>query len=252
MVVVVIVALGTRELLLPLLTDAQMVYRSSTKGEHHVRIGYFVVLLGFLGGISAARADVITWTSSNLSGMPPCYSSGPTASTCSSSGTGTNAGAFATASGGEFGGNVEALAYGHASMGGAPAVASAQLQINGEYVLYGGTGSGFLDLNYHAFANQGPSNECSVVISGGNAQSCDDPVIVQYGIPFIMDVELSVFAEAGELGEGSQGQLSMDFAQQPGLELVNSSPAPEPTSILLLMPGLGGVFLAAKSRAKVR
>jgi hypothetical protein len=59
-----------------------------------------------------------------------------------------------------------------------------------------------------------------------------------------MKVELSVFAQSGEVGEGSQGELYMDFSQQ-GLGVT-----PEPSSILLLMPGLAGVMFATKSRLR--
>jgi hypothetical protein len=112
--------------------------------------------------------------------------------------------------------------------------------------LYGGTGTGSFDLNYASFSDQGPDLFCSVVIDGGSAQFCNSPVIVEYGVPFTMHLELSAFSEAGPLGEGVLGQASVDFAQ-PGLQAT-----PEPSSIWLLMPGLAGVMFAAKSRLKNR
>ena len=82
---------------------------------------------------------------------------------------------------------------------------SAELQINGEYVLLGGTGTGSFDLNYRPLLLQGPTLQCSVVIDGGNAQKCNSPVTVEYGVAFIMDVELSVFAVGGHMAKASRG-----------------------------------------------
>ncbi|HEY5382474.1 MAG TPA: PEP-CTERM sorting domain-containing protein [Acidobacteriaceae bacterium] len=219
-----------------------------------MRIGFVVVLLGFLGGISPARADVVTTTSATIDvpGIAPCSSFGPTQSSCSISSGDIHAESFASASANQFGGIVLASADGFDPFIESPvnASGSAQAQIDGEYVLYGGTGTGFLDLNYQVYAEQGPDYDCSVMVYGGNAQSCKGPVIVEYGVPFIMDVELSVFAQAAALGQGVAGQVSVDFSQ-PGLCLVNPAPAPEPSSLLLLLPGLAGVLFAAR-RARGR
>jgi hypothetical protein len=131
------------------------------------------------------------------------------------------------------------------------AIGSAEVLINGEYVLLGGTGTGSFDLNYDPYFLQGPGLSCSVVIDGGKAQSCSSPVMVEYGEAFIMGIELDVFAAGGQDGEGVEGEAFVDFSQQ-GLTLVNPHPAPEPSSILLLMPGLAGVMFAAKSRLRNR
>ena len=218
-----------------------------------MRIGSFVVLMGLLGVVSAARADATASTYIAIEGakLAPCLSSGQTNASCSSSGSDMyGVAASATASGDQFSGRVSAFATGHDPdvISGTPATGSAQVQIGGEYVLVGGTGTGSFDLNYYVDAIQGPYYDCSVKVFGGSAGSCNDPVIVEYGVPFTMDIELSMFAENGSVGESVLGDLSVDFSQ-PGLEAI---PTPEPSSILLLMPGLAGVMFAARLRTSDR
>jgi hypothetical protein len=63
---------------------------------------------------------------------------------------------------------------------------------------------------------------------------------VEYGVPF--SIGLDVVLSGMSPSEPGDAYFSYDFTQ-PGLVLT-----PEPSSILLLMPGLAGVMIAARSR----
>jgi hypothetical protein len=68
---------------------------------------------------------------------------------------------------------------------------------------------------------------------------------VEYGVPFSIQLDLQTFG-LSDLGDPEDARVTYNFAQ-PGL-----AATPEPSSILLLMPGLAGVMSAAKSRARSR
>ncbi len=208
-----------------------------------MRAVYAILLCAVFCPFLSARADVITNTSASIrvgEGVS-CLSSGPTQSNCDlgSGSAGANAHAYAD----QFDAWVSAQVYGFPTISGPGVFATAEAQIDGKYVLYGDTGTGSFDIYYTPFSDQGGDLSCSVEIAGGSAQSCKSPVIVEYGVPFTMDVTLTASAFSAPFGEGVLGEAVVDFSQQ-GL-----SATPEPSSILLLMPGVAGVF-AAGLRAK--
>jgi hypothetical protein len=124
------------------------------------------------------------------------------------------------------------------------AQAMLQMQLNETYVMTGGTGDtsvNFTIMEPAMFAGI----SCSFVFDGVT-QLCPNTLseTVEYGVPF--SVQLNFQATGISIrGDPQDAILTYDFAQ-PGLVTT-----PEASSALLLLPGLVGVFFAAKSRANV-
>lgn len=73
---------------------------------------------------------------------------------------------------------------------------------------------------------------------------------MQYGVPFSIALNASVYASAVN-GAPSDGTLLYNFNQFGGQgTLEPSSATPEPSSVLLLMPGMLGAVFAGRGRAK--
>jgi hypothetical protein len=141
-----------------------------------------------------------------------------------------------------------------------PAAGGIELQFDETYVLVGGYGATTVEFNVDpAAADAGfiPQVKCSVSFDGGAAQSCGFPMefpdlfgmtfseTVEYGTPFSVDLEATIFGSTPD--EPGDGYFSYYFEQQ-GLQVLT----PEPSSILLLMPGMAGVFFVVRSRGKSR
>jgi hypothetical protein len=134
-----------------------------------------------------------------------------------------------------------------------------ELQLDETYVMVGGDGATTVefDVDPSVFdAGFIPQVSCSFSFDGGAAQLCGFPTevpgdemtfseTVEYGTPFSVDLEATIFGSTPD--EPGDGFFSYDFEQQ-GLQVLT----PEPSSILLLMPGMAGVFFVARSRAKSR
>jgi hypothetical protein len=96
---------------------------------------------------------------------------------------------------------------------------------------------------------------CDLVVDGSAPLGCEDlapdvadtvSIPVEYGVPF--SVEASIEMEGGAFpGEPAGASLEYGFTSA-GLEEV---PTPEPSSALLLLPGLAAVLFAAR-RARGR
>lgn len=213
-----------------------------------------VLLLGLLGPLSLAHADVIVdgTVSTTDQGATPCSSSGAAPGSlglaCLSAVAGTSASASVQGAGGAFAGSIGA----HTDVIGPPFTEPGmshgfmQLDLNGNYVLTGGTGTTTIEFTITTPVPNTTSQSCSFSFNGVAAPGCD-PVFdsfsetVQYGVPFSIAMDLQISASSLN-GEPSDGTISYDF-NQPGLQAT-----PEPSSVMLLLPGLVGVFCAARLR----
>jgi hypothetical protein len=230
-----------------------------------MRSVYLIALLAFAGMLSPARADVV------LSGSVQS-SSGPEGTPCVASGTSSfslslNCGeisssstqATVTGTAGPYSGSLMVNAF-------APdnypfdAIASEGLDLNGTYVLTGGVGAATLTFLLEApefqYGDQG-SVSCTFTFDG-TSQSCGPLVPVdgavlgselsftaEYGVSFSIDLQIARYAVAFN-GEDTGGATVTYSLCGPGLTLT-----PEPSSVLLLLPGLAGVLVAVRSRVKV-
>ena len=220
-----------------------------------MRAGFAILLFAFFCPFLSARADVIVSGSVSTTdqGATPCFDSGAASGslslTCSSSISGTSATASAAGSGDAFAGSVT----GAASLTGAPftepgvATGSVELMLNQSYVLTGGAGPATVVFDINGFTTTAVPS-CSFIFNGVTQPFCTPfaqtySETVEYGVPFFVGLDLGVFAKAFN-GAPADGSFSYNF-NQPGLQA-----APEPSSILLLMPGLAGVLFARRSRTK--
>lgn len=226
-----------------------------------MKIGSLLVLLAFAGAVPVARADVIFSgsVSTSLQGGTPCSNSGSGSGTlalaCSSTATGASASALVGGTGDQLSGVIHA----DSSVSGSPlsepgiAVSSIQFVLNGNYVLTGGTGTTTANFLVGTVVPFTTSNTCEFVFNGAAAQDCRaEQTIsetVQYGVPFSIGLNASIYAKASN-GAPSDGELIYNFNQIGGRgTLEPSSATPEPSSVLLLMPGMLGAVFAGRRRA---
>jgi len=125
------------------------------------------------------------------------------------------------------------------------------LMLNETYVMTGGTGTTTVAFKFNGITTTA-SEGCSFTFNGTTIPGCLPPAetyteTVEYGTPFTVGLSLQIIANSTD-GNPIRGNFSYDF-NNAGLQV---APTPEPSSILLLMPGLAGVMFAAKSRLRTR
>lgn len=231
-------------------------YSQHDPGDSAMKAAFGTLLFAFFGSLSVARADVILSGSVMTAGAQgiSCSDAGTASSSLNLTCNGTNPASYAIVSGqgdafsGLVGLDVGVLAPDMPPFGAAQG--SVQLAMNQEYLLTGGTGTAMLN-----FVVSQPFNFPTTTMScgftfDGTSQMCDLRAgtvdfseTVQYGVPFILGLDLGIYGQATN-GFPEDGRISYDFSQ-PGLQAT-----PEPWSVLLLMPGLVGVLFAARSRGR--
>lgn len=226
-----------------------------------MRAAFGLLLLGFLGPLSLAHADVILNGSVTTTGAQGvnCSQSGssPASFSLACAGTDPASSAAVMGSGNAFNGSITSQASVLAPSLGPSGQASAfiELDLNQEYLLTGGTGTATVDFAVASSPFTTASPSCSFSFNGIAASLCD-PVAdtfsetVQYGVPFTVGLDLQLLAN-GFNGAPSDGSVSYDVSQL-GVSQSALLATPEPSSVLLLLPGLVGVFFAARSRAGAR
>jgi len=237
-----------------------------------MRIGFITLLLAFTGSIFSARADVIFIGSVGLGNSPMnsglCHQGAVAEGSFNVSCT-EDQGFFseASGSGNALGGSLalQMFAPGYRNNPLAPTGAngSAELQLDQVYVLTGGTGTAVVsfDINPGLALPWGdggvgaPYGSCTLSFDGMAEQSCGNSYpysvfseTVQYNVPFAIDFHMAINAVvAGEQdGNGAIGELDYSF-DAPGLQVV---PTPEPSSMLLMIPGIAGIVACARRRLK--
>ena len=221
-----------------------------------MKAAFGTLLFAFFGSLSVARADVILNGSVMTAGAQGinCSDSGTASSSLNLACNGTNPASYAMVSGqgdafsGSVGLDVGVLAPDMPPFGAAEG--SVQLAMNQEYLLTGGDGTATLNFVVNQpFNFPTTTMSCGFTFDGApqvcdlRAGTVDFSETVQYGVPFILDLGLGIDG-FGSNGFPEDGRITYDFSQS-GLQAT-----PEPSSVLLLMPGLVGVWFAARSRAR--
>lgn len=241
-----------------------------------MRIGFIALLFAFSGSIFSARADVIFIGSVGLGDSPQssgfCYQGAVGEGSFNVSCSGDQGGIYhsrAYGSGDAFSGSLTldmfAPGYGDDPMANKGANGSAELQLDQVYVLTGGTGTAVINFDVSPgfgvpWGDDGvgaPHGSCTLSFDGMAEQSCGNSFpysvfseTVQYNVPFAIDFQLTINAVVGgeQEGNGATGELDYSF-NAPGLQVV---PTPEPSSMLLMIPGLAGIIACARRRLKIQ
>lgn len=219
------------------------------------RFGVLVFALFF--PFAFAHADVLFSGSVSTTAGTSCSNSGSSSSglslACSSTGPTTTA--TVTGSGDAISGSLTFQGDVLAGSGSFPygeATGSAQLALDETYVLLGGTGTGTVNVSLSSptlFASDASILSCEFMFNGVS-QACDlmgSPVFseqVAYGIPFSIQLDAAILGTAFN-GQPSSGVIFYDVDPTGVLEPLAT---PEPSSMWLLLPALGGVLLVAKRR----
>ena len=224
-----------------------------------MRLGSLLLLSIFVGAaLSSARADVIfsgavSTSVSNGPGTPvqTCESSGAASDSISVSCFGnSNTTANVTGTGNPYGGSLAAAAFVVGDLNASAALG--QLDLQDTYLLTGGTGPATLDVSIRSLRLGDlnyPFESCTLTFNG-MSRACDlieqdMSFAVQYWVPFSVDIDLIIEANAHS-SNGEEINDTVTYALDgPGLVAT-----PEPSSVLLLLPGLVGMGFAARSRAK--
>lgn len=231
-----------------------------------MRAAFLILLFAFVVPFSSARADaifsgsVVTNTSGSVITNTPggsCTASNTAYSAlsifCSSSSPLTTA--AVKGNGDAFRGFLSAnvnILENDSGVGSGKALG--QLSLEDTYMLMGGVGEGTVNLNIDSFelglANSADTS-CTVTFNGAS-QPCDlvdqnMSFLAEYNVPFSFRLDVSIMPNF-ETSDGITISNTVAYALD-GPGLVTTTP--EPSSIWLLMPGLGGVF-AIKSRARER
>jgi hypothetical protein len=226
--------------------------RHTIEGISAMKAGFGILLFVLFGSLSLARADVIVSGSVSTAGAQGinCSNSGTAPSSLSLACNGTNPASYATASGqgdafsGSVGLDVGVLAPSMPPFGSAGG--SVQLALNQEYLLTAGSGPATVNFIVdQPFSFPTTSMTCGFTFNGA-PQFCDIGAgivtlsdTVQYGVPFTLGLTLGINGQATN-GFPEDGRITYSFSQ-PGLQAT-----PEPSSILLLIPGLTGVLFATR------
>jgi hypothetical protein len=218
---------------------------------------FLILLLALFCPLAFAHADVMFSGSVSTTGGTSCSESGSASSSvalaCSS--TGPAATATATGSGDAISGSLAFHGDVLAPSGSFPfgeATGSAQLALDETYVLLGGVGTTTLDVNLSSptvFPGDSSILSCEFMFNGVS-ETCDmmgSPTFseqVAYGVPFSIALEASIVGTAFN-GQPSDGVIFYDVDPAGTLETVAT---PEPATVWLLLPALGGVLFVARRR----
>jgi hypothetical protein len=214
-----------------------------------VRTLGLLVVFSFAGLVSSARADAVFSGSVSVTGATSCSDSGTVPSSLNlscSSGPSLIATASGTveSSGGQLKVEDDVNPTGPYEL----LMSTVSAQTYQTYVLSGGTGTGTVDIFFDTGSGAFSTNwSCAFTLDGAAAQACGGTWDVEYGVPFTVgfDASLTAFANNPNPTNGD----TIDFGvYTPGSGALTATP--EPSSILLLLPGLGGVVFAARSRVR--
>lgn len=206
-----------------------------------------VLVLSLAGFVSSAHADAILTGSVSATGGLNCSASGSAATNLNVSCSNPPS-LIATASGtvNPFGGQLSVEDEVSPNAPYSILMSTVEAQTEQTYVLTGGTGTGTVDILFDAGTGAMHTNwDCTFTLDGSAAQPCGGTWDVQYDVPFTVGFDASLTAYADN--PYPNGNTITFDVYAPGADLAAT---PEPSSILLLLPGLGGVVFAARSRLR--